>query len=135
MTPFQDSRVADVFQNYQSPTREHLYELREVIFEVALKTKGVGDLRETLKWNQPSYLTPETKSGTTIRIDAVKNSNADFAMYVHCQTTLVDTFRLTFGDIFRYEGTRALLFSNDAKPNKKALRECIRMALTYHIQI
>jgi len=40
-----------------------------MIFDVAKKTPGVGKLEEDLRWGQPSYLTLETGSGSTIRID------------------------------------------------------------------
>lgn len=133
MRPFNEKIVAEVFDSYPKQTRERLYKLRELIFDVAAKTERVGEIQETLKWNQPSYLTTETKSGTTIRIDKVKSGKADYALYVHCQTSLIDSFRLAFGDIFRYEGTRAILFVNETNPPEDALRECIKMALTYHL--
>lgn len=120
MKPFSDKSVAEVFESYPEPTRSRLYALRALIFDVAANTERVGEIKETLKWNQPSYLTAETKSGTTIRIDRVKDGSADHALYVHCQTSLIDMFRLTFGDIFRYEGTRAIIFDNDANPPEDA---------------
>ena len=43
--------------------------LRQLIFDVAAKTKDVGQLEETLKWGEPAYLTSESKSGSLIRID------------------------------------------------------------------
>jgi hypothetical protein len=36
-------------------------------------TPGVGALHETLKWGQPAYLTPETRSGTTLRLGVPKS--------------------------------------------------------------
>ena len=35
--------------------------LRQLIFETAAATEVVGELEETLKWGEPSYLTPKTK--------------------------------------------------------------------------
>ena len=69
--------------------------LRELIFDVAAKTKDVGQLEETLKWGEPVYLTSQTKSGSLIRIDAKKTDPSKYAMYFHCQTSLVGTFRTT----------------------------------------
>ncbi len=68
---FTDPNVAEVFKNYPNEAREKLLELRKLIFNTANSIEGVGTLEETLKWGQPSYLTSETKSGSTIRIDKV----------------------------------------------------------------
>jgi hypothetical protein len=106
--------------------------LRALIFDAAAKTDGVGALAETLKWGQPSYLTPETKSGTTVRIDAAKDGSGRAAMYFHCQTDLVDRFRSLYPEL-RYEGNRAIVFeANDDIP-AEPLRHCVAMALTYHL--
>ncbi|WOO39677.1 DUF1801 domain-containing protein [Rubellicoccus peritrichatus] len=134
MKPFNESSVAAVFEAYPESVRGKLLKLRELIFQAAVQTPGVGAIEETLKWGQPSYLTSETKSGTTIRIDALSSEPGCYGIYFHCQTTLVETFRNEFGDKFRYEGNRALIFdANEAVP-EKALLECISMALTYHLR-
>lgn len=127
-----DARVARVFDSYPAELGERLRELRSLIFEVARETEGVGALEETLKWNQPSYLTPETGSGTTIRIDGTDSAGTGYAIYVHCQTTLIETFRELYGDRFRYEGNRALHFDIAEAIPREELANCIRMALTYH---
>lgn len=131
---FSSSEIEAVFGTYPAAIRNKLLELRQLIFDTAVLTVGVGKVEETLRWNQPSYITPVTKSGTTIRIDRVKNGTADFAMYFHCQTTLVDSFRLEFGDLLRYEGNRAILFDVGEEIPTKILRECIASALTYHLK-
>jgi hypothetical protein len=59
--------VDAVFSSYPKPIKTRLLALRRLILDTARNTKGVGALEETLKWGQPSYLTPETKSGSTIR--------------------------------------------------------------------
>jgi hypothetical protein len=81
---FSDPAVDAVFAAYPKPLRTKLLALRRLIFDTAAATKGVGALQETLKWGQPSYLTPQTKSGSTIRIDRVKSGN-QVALYFHCQ--------------------------------------------------
>ena len=131
---FKRPEVEAVFDAYPQRLKKRLLELRRLIFETAEKTDGVGAVEEMLKWGQPSYLTPESKSGTTIRIDRVKNGSADYAMYFHCQTTLVDSFRLMFGDTFKYEGNRAILFNEGDGVRVDTLRQCIAMALTYHLK-
>jgi hypothetical protein len=108
-----------------------LLALRRLIFDTADTTEGVGALEETLKWGQPSYLTTESKSGSTIRIDQVKAEAGRYAVYFHCQTDLVETFRELYPDL-RYDGNRSILLDAGEKLPEKALRHCVALALTYH---
>ena len=108
--------------------------LRQLIFEVAADTEGVGELTETLKWGQPSYLTENTKSGSTIRIGKEKKTEGDYAIYFKCQTSLVSTFKDRYKSQFRYEGNRAIVFRQNDKIPVNELRQCIAMALTYHLR-
>jgi len=103
-----------------------LLKVRSLIFEVA-KTHDVGPITETLKWGQPSYLTEETKSGSTIRLGLLKG---DAAVFLNCNTTLVDGFRSDFPDAFEYSGNRALLLNSQS--DDAALAICLGRALTYH---
>jgi hypothetical protein len=132
MRLFSDPAVAAKFDSYPRAARAKLMRLRKLIFDTAKVTAGVGAVEETLKWGQPSYLTPETKSGTTLRIDAVKDGSGGAALYVHCQTKLVERFRALYSDTLTFEGNRAIVF--DAKDDIPAaeVRHCIAMALTYH---
>ena len=132
--PFANPLVAVIFDDYPEPIRKHLLRLRSLIFEVAADTDGVGDLEETLKWNQPSYLTSKTKSGSTIRIDRLGSDSLQYAMYFNCQTTLVAGIRETFGPLFTYEKNRALHFRTEAKLPEDEVSECITRALTYHLE-
>jgi Domain of unknown function (DU1801) len=130
---FADPAVDAVFAAYPKPLRTKLLLLRRLIFDTAAATKGVGALRETLKWAQPSYLTAETKSGSTIRIDRVKSNSDQYAVYFHCQTDLVATFRELYPKELAYSGNRAIVFdANDDIP-EAALRHCLGLALTYHL--
>ena len=106
--------------------------LRRLIFDTAKATEGVGPLEETLKWGQPSYLTPETKSGSTIRIDQVKPADDRYAVYFHCQTDLVETFRELYPEL-RYGGNRSILLDVEERLPEAALRHCVALALTYHL--
>ena len=127
-----DPAVDAVFDAYPKPLKAKLLALRRLIFDTAKTTGGVGTLQETLKWGQPSYLTPETKSGSTIRIDQVK-STGQYAVYFHCQTDLVATFRELYPREFSYGGNRSILLNaQDAVP-EAALRHCVALALTYHL--
>lgn len=122
--------VAAVLAVSPPPLRARLKTLRALVHDTARETPGVGKLEEALKWGQPSFLTPETKSGSTIRIGATRDARA--AMYFHCQTNLVETFRRLYPETFAYEGNRAIIFDDSRKLDEKALRHCIALALTYH---
>jgi len=127
-----DAAVDGVFDTYPKPVKARLLALRRLIFDTAKATKGVGALEETLKWGQPSYLTPETKSGSTIRIDQVKPVPGQYAVYFHCQTNLVETFRELYPEL-HYSGNRAILLDAQEKVPEDALRHCVALALTYHL--
>ena len=128
-----DSAIEAIFAAYPKPVRTKLLALRRLIFDTAKTTGGVGPLEEALKWGQPSYLTSETRSGSTIRIDQVKSVANQYAVYFHCQTDLVATFRELYPREFRYGGNRCLLFSIDDVIDEPALRHCLALALTYHL--
>ncbi len=130
---FENPQVEAVFDAYETDVREKLLGLRQMIFEVAVATTGVGDLEETLKWGQPSYLTSGPKSGSTIRIDAIKSISEQYAMYFHCQTRLVESFRQIYPDVLTYEANRAIVFNVNEKVPEKPLQHCITLALTYHL--
>lgn len=128
---FTDRNVAKVFDAYPDAVRAKLLTLRAMILETA-KLNGVGPLEETLKWGQPSYLTTQSGTGSMIRIDRVKADDDRVAMYFHCQTDLVATFRELYPAQMEYGGNRSILFETAAKIPEKALRHCIGLALTYH---
>jgi hypothetical protein len=131
---FKDAQVAAVFRAYPTPLRKRLTALRALVLDVAAKTAGVGALQETLKWGQPSYLTAESGSGTTIRIDRVKASEGRYAMYFHCQSGLVDAFRELYPDRFVFDGKRAIVFEAADRVPVRALGHCIGLALTHHLR-
>ncbi len=121
-----------MFDAYPKPVRTKLLALRRLILDTAKTTKGVGLVEETLKWGQPSYLTPETKSGSTVRIDQVKPEPGQYAVYFHCQTNLVETFRELYPEL-RYGGNRCILLDAEDKVPEAELRHCVALALTYHL--
>ena len=123
---FKSSDVAAVFSAYPEAIRTKLLALRQLIFDTAAETEGVGELEETLKWGQPSYLTTTSKSGSTIRID--RASTGQYAIYFNCQTTLVDSFKDMFQDEFNYEGNRSILFNVESEiPVEKLRRDDLEL--------
>lgn len=117
------------FKNYPEEVLPKMEALRQLIFDAANETDGLTQLEETLKWGEPSY---QTKIGSTIRIDWKSKSPDQYAMYFTCTTSLVGTFKLIYGDLFSYEGNRALVFKLEDQIPAEQLKHCISLALTYH---
>jgi hypothetical protein len=132
--PFLHLGVKAVFDAYPIRLRPRLLRLRQLILDTAAETEGVGEIIETLKWSQPAYLTEKPRSGSTIRIDALKGRADGYAMFFHCQTSLVATFRELYPDSFAFQGNRALVFSLAEEVPGAALGHCIALALTYHVR-
>lgn len=126
--------VAAVFETYADDLSQSLLSLRHLILQTATETEGVGPLEETLRWGQPSYLTTRSKSGSMIRIDRVKSTPGQYALYVHCQTSLIETFKERYPNALRYDGNRAILFDVRDQLPEEALRHCIALALTYRLR-
>lgn len=131
--PKTPDQIKNIFDKYPTPIKNKLIELREIIYNVATTTDGVGSIHETLKWSQPSFLTTKPKSGTTIRIDYYPHPANHIALFVHCQTSLIETYRLLYPKAVKYEGNRAILL-DITKPFPKELTHCIELALTYHLK-
>lgn len=129
---FDDADVKAAFAAYPRDVKAALLALRELIFDTAAGTEGVGALQERLRWRQPSYLTVETGSGSTIRLDRIAKRPGYYALYFHCQSGLVDRFRELYPDAFEFEGKRALVFEAGRRLPQKPLRHCIALALTHH---
>ena len=132
MKPFQNSEVEQAFGSYPPRIRRRLLALRELIFRTAGLAEGVGQIEESLRWGEPAYLTAKSKSGSTIRIGWKKSSPSQYAMYFHCQTNLVETFRATFPNEFKFKGNRAIVFDQADAVSMDSLAYCVAAALTYH---
>ena len=116
------------FKSYPKSIIPKLNYLRQLVLETA-NENGISELEETLKWGEPSYL---AKKGSTLRMDWKAKIPNQYAMYFKCTSKLVETFREVYGTTFKYEKNRAIVFDLEDKVPKKELKECIRMALTYH---
>ena len=131
MRRFASSDVRSVFEAYPPALRAKLMALRELVFDAAAEAEGVGSLTETLKWGQPSYLTAETGSGTTVRIDRLKAADG-YAVYFHCRSGLLGRFRELYPETFQYEGKRAIVFTAGDRLPAGELRHCLALAFTHH---
>ena len=126
------SDVEDVIASYPEKAQARIRELRRLILSPAAAIPDVGPVTETLKWGEPAYLTEQSKSGSTIRIAWKEKSPEQYAMFLNCQTTLVDTYRTLFPEL-NFEGNRAVLFDINSELPEASARRCIELALTYHL--
>ena len=124
--------VRSIFDKYPKEVLHHLLQLRSLIITTAQSIEDLGALIETVKWGQPSYHPKRPKVGTTLRLGLLKNQPTQYAMFVHCQTSLVATFDALYPNIFTFEGNRAVIFDLQNKLPQTELKDCIRLALTYH---
>lgn len=131
--PFEDPAVEAVFDAWPPERRGDLLALRNLILEAASEADRIGDVVETLKWGQPSYLPKRPRTGSTVRIDILKDDPVHYAMFFHCQTSLVSTFRDIYPDEFRFQGNRALLLRHGGTIPGEAVRHCAALAFTYHL--
>ena len=131
MTPAMPAEVQAVFQSWPAPVRSGLSHLRRLIFAEAARLPAIGAVTEALRWGQPAYLTLQTGSGCSLRIGPAKAG--DFALFVHCRTDLIESFRAGPGHAMRVQGNRAVLFADAAEIDDAALPDLIRRALTYHL--
>lgn len=123
-----DPRVKTVIDNYPSHVKSKMIELRELILESAEEI-SLSELEETLKWGEPSYI---AKKGSTLRMDWKSKHPESYALYFQCTTRLVETFKMVFGDLFNYEGKRAIVLNLSDPIPREELKECIKATLTYH---
>jgi len=127
---FANADVHAVFNSYPTQERNGLLILRSLIFQIAHETPKIGKLDEVLRWNQPAYITAERKSGSTLRLGLPKTGG--FALYAHCQSSIIPNFREAFPNDFSYEGNRAIHFFEEESIQPEKLCMLIRHALTYH---
>lgn len=118
-----------VFEHYPAKVKPQMQKLRRLLIKVAKETEGVDKLLETLKWGEPSYI---VKGGSTVRIDWKERAQDQYAIYFNCQTSLVETFKHLYTDIFEFEGRRAIILRLDSQPNEEAIAHCISLAYQYH---
>jgi hypothetical protein len=123
-----DPNVKQKYESYPSKAQIIFLKIRDAIFEVA-HADGVGSIEETLKWGEPSYL---VKGGSTIRMDWKPKNPNQISVYFNCKTTLVETFKEIFGDVFRYEGNREIVLLLSEELPLAELKICISLSLRYH---
>ena len=124
--------VAAVYNSYPQKIKSKLLILRQLVYDTAASIEGIGEIEETLKWGEPSYLTPISKTGSTIRIAWKESQKEQYSIFFKCTANLVPAFKEKFPQKFKFGGDRSIDFNvNDDVPVKE-LKQCIALALTYH---
>jgi hypothetical protein len=126
------SEVEAVIDSYPEVMKSKLLFLRQLIFDTAASLDDIGEIEETLKWGEPSYLTPKSKSGSTIRIAWKKAKENQYSIFFKCTANLVPTFKEKFPQTFNFGGNRSIDFNLDDEVPIEELKQCIALALTYH---
>lgn len=134
ITHFSSREIESIFNSYSDNSRKQLLTIREIIFDVAKRDKDIKGVFEEVRWGQPSYITNQTKSGSTIRLGVFEKDK--IAVFFHCKTTLIERFRVIYGDKLEFSKNRAIIID----PKKKiscdvmdAISHCIQMSLRYNI--
>ena len=124
-----NSEVQEKFDSYPEHIVPLMIQLRNLVLSVA-KNHDLGDVKETLKWGEPSY---SVESGSTVRMDWKRKTPNQYFLFFHCQTKLVDTFRELFSNTLKFQDNRAVVLNVSNKLPERALRCCIELAFRYKI--
>jgi hypothetical protein len=127
-----NTEVLAVFNSYPNKMKSKLLYLRRLILETAAALEGVGDIEETLKWGEPSYLTPKSQSGSTIRIAWKESKKDQYSIFFKCTANLVSAFKEKFPRSFNFGENRSIDFTLVDEVPERELKQCIALALTYH---
>ena len=131
MTPFTSKNVESLFLSYEENCRNRLMEIREIIFDISKKNKIIGELSEEIRWGQATYITKETKSGSSVRLRIFGNNK--IAIFFHCKTILVSRFRALYSNKLAFSKNRAIILDPKQELEVDTISHCIFMSLTYNL--
>ncbi len=123
--------VLQAFCEYTSDATATLLAVRELIHEVARGDSEIGQLQETLRWGELSFLTQKPNTGSMIRLAVTKSGKP--AVFFHCGTTLIETCRARYSHIFEFEKNRAIVLQLPIEDTAIEIRQCVRLALRYKL--
>jgi hypothetical protein len=123
-----DKKIKEKFDAYPDNAKTRLLEIRTIILDTAQR-EGVGELTETLKWGQPSYL---VKQGSTVRIDWTPRNPDKVSVFFNCKTTLIETFIEIYGADLQTMGNREIEIPIFGHIPVSELSACVSMSLRYH---
>ncbi len=122
------ANVAEKFSRYPLKPRQSLKSIRALIFDIAQQEK-LAEPEESLKWGEPSYL---VKGGSPVRFNWSDKDPQHYSLYFNCKTTLVETFKEIYGDVFEFKANRSIRFALKDSVPEKELRHCLLLAFRYH---
>lgn len=116
-----------LYPKYSALEKQKLTEMQNLIHKVA--DESDIEISEGVKWGQLSFATP---NGTPIRID--KFSDTQIALFVHCQTRLIENWRSLFSDTLHFSKNRAIIIDLNEPLPEEQLKICIDQAFNYHLK-
>jgi len=131
-TPPLPPEIVTIIDAYPMPARTGILTLRNLIFDVARELPEVDTVREVIRWGQPAYMPQKPRVGTSLRLGL--HRDAHFALFAHCQTTVIASYAQAFPGWDRLDGNRAILFDDLDQIEPERLQYLIRCALTYHLK-
>jgi len=127
--PITDPLVRAAYDAFPEKAWQGTMLLRDLIFQTTYELPNSPPLTECLRWGQPAYITPK---GSTLRIGVPKSGG--FALFTHCQSTIISQFAQTYGVDYTFDGNRAVLFDSIDQIDPEPLKILIKHALTYKIE-
>ena len=121
--------VKSAYEQLDDGQRTKALALRDEILAAAAAHPEIGELEETLKWGEPSYLPAKANIGSTVRI-APRKETGEIALFFICTSSLMDEFREIYPDSFNYHGNRAITLRDGIDDVRDELRHIIALALT-----
>ncbi|MBX2847582.1 MAG: DUF1801 domain-containing protein [Acidiferrobacterales bacterium] len=121
------TEINDKVSVYPTKAKARFKTIQKLIHEIADK-EGHDRAQETLKWGEPAFL---VKGGSALRVDWKPKSPNHLFIYFNCNTTLVETFKEVFLDVFEFEGNRAIKLDLDKPLSIEELSQCISVTLRY----
>ena len=121
------TEIRNIVEEYPKNAQQRFGEIRSLIFDIA-KNNELGEVTETLKWGEPSYL---CKTGSTVRISWREKDPDNIGIFFNCNTKLVETFKEVFQDNLSYEGNRVVVVPLKRKLPQD-IESCLLMTLNYH---
>lgn len=73
--------VSAVYNSYPQKMKLKLLFLRQLIYDTATTMEEIGEIEETLKWGEPSYLTSKSKNGSTIRLAWKESKQEQYSIF------------------------------------------------------
>jgi len=128
---FRNHKVKYTLDSYPQVIHDKLLVIRELIFQIAAEYDEIGEIEETLKWDNPGYLTHNPKSGTTVRLSKMPTCDNKLLISVHCQTSLIAEFKELYPQL-KYDGNRSIILDVNNILPVGIIEHFIYLALTYH---